>query len=211
MLHGHMHIARERRVLALGAHPDDIEAGAGGLVARLVATGAPVTMVVSSIPNRYPDRLAEARAGAARLGAELVLLRDDAASRVEDVSMHALVARLEEVVERVRPDLVITHGASDTHWDHFLVHRASLSAIRRTRCDVVLYDAGPPLAPSRGLRGGLFVDIEDVLGTKLAALAEHRSQFTAAAIEGRREAARAVGAMCGLRYAEVYEPLRMYA
>jgi len=204
-----MHIARERRVLALGAHPDDIEAGAGGLVAKLVAAGAPVTMVVSSIPNRYPDRLAEARAGAARLGAELVLLREDAASRVEDLPMHELVARLEDVVERVQPDLVITHGASDTHWDHFLVHRASLSAIRRTRCDVVLYDAGPPLTGR--LRGGLFVDIEDVLGTKLAALAEHRSQFTATAIEGRREAARAVGAMCGLRYAEVYEPLRLYA
>lgn len=196
-------------MLALGAHPDDIEAGAGGLVARLVAVGAPVTMVVSSIPNRYPDRLAEARAGAARLGAELVLLREDAASRVEELPMHELVARFEEVVERVQPDLVITHGASDTHWDHFLVHRASLSAIRRTHCDVVLYDAGPPLTGR--LRGGLFVDIEGVLETKLAAIAEHRSQFSAAAVEGRRDAARAVGALCGLRYAEVYEPLRLYA
>mgnify|MGYP001550570847 CR=1 FL=1 len=204
-----MHIAPERRVLAFGAHPDDLEAGAGGLIARLVAAGAPVTMAVSSIPNRYPERLAEARAGAARLGAELVMLRDDAASRVEDRPMHELVARLEEIVERVMPDLVITHGASDTHWDHFLVHRASLSAIRRTRCDVVMYDAGPPLTAR--LRGGLYVDIEAVIETKLAAIAEHRSQFSAAAVEGRREAARAIGAMCGLRYAEVYEPLRMYA
>lgn len=209
MLHVRMHIARERRVLAFGAHPDDIEAGAGGLVAKLTAAGAQVTMAVSSIPNRYPERLAEARAGAARLGATLVLLRDDAASRVEDPPMHELVARLEQIVERVAPDLVITHGASDTHWDHFLVHRASLSAIRRTRCDVLLYDAGPPLTGR--LRGGVFVDIADVLDVKLAAVAEHRSQFTAAAVEGRREAARATGALCGLHYAEVYEPLRIYA
>ena len=75
----------------------------------------------------------------------------------------------------------------------------------------MLYDAGPPLADPRGLRGGVFVDIEGVLEVKLAAVAEHRSQFTAAAVEGRRDAARAVGALCGLRYAEVYEPLRLYA
>jgi LmbE family N-acetylglucosaminyl deacetylase len=204
-----MHIAGDRRVLAFGAHPDDIEAGAGGLVARFAAAGARPTMVVTSIPNRYPDRLGEARAGAAALGADLVLLRDDAASRVEDYEMHELVRRYEEVIARVSPDLVIAHGPSDTHWDHFLVHRATLAALRRTRCDVVLYDAGPPIG-SR-LRTGLFVDIEPVLDTKLAAVAAHVTQFSAAAVEGRREAARAAGALCGLRYAEVFEPQRLYA
>ncbi|HSN29997.1 MAG TPA: PIG-L deacetylase family protein [Kofleriaceae bacterium] len=204
-----MHIARDRRVLAFGAHPDDIEAGAGGLVARFAAAGAHPTMVVTSIPNRYPDRLVEARAGAEALGAELVLLRDDAASRVEDYEMHDLVRRYEEVIARVAPDLVITHGPSDTHWDHFLVHRATLAALRRTRCDVVLYDAGPPIG-SR-LRTGLYIDIEPVLEKKLAAVAAHATQFSAAAVEGRRDAARATGALCGLRFAEVFEPQRLYA
>lgn len=204
-----MHIARDRRVLAFGAHPDDIEAGAGGLVARFAAAGARPTIVVTSIPNRYPERLGEARAGAAALGADLVLLCEDTSSRVEDYEMHELVRRYEEVIARVSPDLVITHGPSDTHWDHFLVHRATLAALRRTRCDVVLYEAGPPIG-SR-LRSGLFVDIEPVLDKKLAAVSAHASQFSAAAVEGRRDAARAMGALCGLRYAEVFEPQRLYA
>lgn len=204
-----MHIARDRRVLAFGAHPDDIEAGAGGLVARFAAAGARPTMVVTSIPNRYPERLGEARAGAAALGADVLLLRDDIASRVEDYEMHELVRRYEEIIARVGPDVVITHGPSDTHWDHFLVHRATLAALRRTRCDVLLYDAGPPIG-SR-LRTGLFIDIEPVLDRKLAAVAAHASQFSAPAVEGRREAARAAGALCGLHYAEVFEPQRLYA
>src|SRR4051812_1747619 len=122
-----------RRVLAFGAHPDDIEAGAGGLVAKLVAAGAHVTMVVTSIPNRFEQRIAEARAAAGVLGAELVLLRDDAASRVEDYAMSEIVERFDSIVDRVQPDLVISHGADDTHWDHYLVHRAVVSAMRRQR------------------------------------------------------------------------------
>jgi LmbE family N-acetylglucosaminyl deacetylase len=204
-----MLISADRRVLAIGAHPDDIEAGAGGLVARFSKAGARPTMLVTSIPNRYPERLGEAQGGAAKLGAELVILDDSKLTRVEDYPMHALVQRYEEVIVRVRPELVIVHGPSDTHWDHFLVHRAALAALRRTRCDVVLYDAGPPVGKQRS--SGLYIDIASVLETKLAAVAEHRSQFTEAAVEGRRAAARAIGASCGLEYAEAFEPLRLFA
>ena len=47
------------RVLAFGAHPDDIEVGAGGLLARL-ALQADVTIAVVSIPNEVEQRRAEA-------------------------------------------------------------------------------------------------------------------------------------------------------
>ena len=45
----------------------------------------------------------------------------------------------------VRPDLVITHSANDLHWDHGLVNRATVSALRRTPCDLLAYLSSPEM------------------------------------------------------------------
>src|SRR5262245_63321082 len=127
------------RVLAIGAHPDDVELGAGGLVARLAAQGAQVTLAVVSIPTLRDQRLAEAAASAQILGARLCVLYQERSCRVEDVPMHELVRRFDSLVGDVQPDLVITHSASDLHWDHGLVHRATISALRRTPCDLLAF------------------------------------------------------------------------
>lgn len=202
-----MSIEGARSVLAFGAHPDDLEAGAGGLLAKLAAAGAHVTMVITSIPNRFEQRIEEARAGAAALGAELVLLRDDAASRVEDYAMWELVERYDAIVDRVNPDLVISHGAEDTHWDHLLVHRAVVSALRRQRANLIAYSAGSAPAATMGT---CFADITQHIDVKVAALGKHATQFSAAKVEAMRDRARAAGASCGVGYAEVFTPLRIY-
>src|SRR5213076_1301894 len=53
---------RGGRVLAFGAHPDDLEVGAGGLLARLSEQGAEVTLAIVSIPNNTAERRVEAKA-----------------------------------------------------------------------------------------------------------------------------------------------------
>ena len=67
------------RVLAFGAHPDDLEVGAGGLLARLADEGAEVTLAVVSIPSNAEQRKAEAHAGADVLDAELFILYEEQA------------------------------------------------------------------------------------------------------------------------------------
>ncbi|MCW5806433.1 MAG: PIG-L family deacetylase [Deltaproteobacteria bacterium] len=205
-------VERTRRTLAIGAHPDDLEVGAGGLLARLARTGE-VTMVIASVPNRFEERLAEAREGARRLGAELVVLEEGRASRVDEQPVHALVSRLEELLAQRAPDLVLAHGARDLHADHTFVHRATIAALgtTRTRCDVLAYGASPDLAAIPRAHGPCFADISDTIEVKLAAIAAHASQFpTADAIESRRDHARAAGRLCGATYAEPFELHRLY-
>jgi len=203
-----MRLDHVRKAVAFGAHPDDVEVGAGGLVAKLVAAGASVTIVVGSIPNRHAIRKAEAIAAAAQLGAALVLPPGDSESRLDDVPMHALVARFERELDAIQPDLVIVHGASDSHWDHTLIHRAVLAALRRAGCDILAYatrlPAGaPPPAPT------CIVDITAVIDRKLAAIAEHASQFPAGFVEKRRDLAHALGIAHGVELAEVFQALRI--
>ena len=197
------------RVLAFGAHPDDVEVGAGGLLARLAAQGAEVTIAIVSIPSNSQIRLDEAHAGAEVLDADLFVLYDEKPCRVEDIAMHELVRRFDNIVGDVRPDLVITHSANDLHWDHGLVNRATVSALRRTPCDLLAYLSSPEMnAQSRSL-GNCFADLTGYVDTKLAAIACHKSQLHHLDLESSRDLARAMGRISGYEYAECYEALRM--
>ena len=197
------------RVLAFGAHPDDLEVGAGGLLARLAAEGAKVTMAVVSIPNNAEQRKAEAMAGADVIDADLFILYEDKPCRVEDIPMHELVRRFDTIVGDTRPDLVITHSAHDLHWDHGLVNRATVSALRRTPCDLLAYLSSPEMnAQSRSL-GQCFADISSTMERKIAAISAHRSQLAKLDLDSSRDLARAMGRISGYRYAESYEALRV--
>jgi N-acetylglucosamine malate deacetylase 1 len=201
---------RGGRVLAFGAHPDDLEVGAGGLLARLSDEGAHITMAVVSIPNLPEQRRAEAEAGARVLGAsDLFILQGERACRVEDIPMHELVRRFDQLVNDLRPDLVITHSAHDLHWDHGLVNRATVSSLRRTPCDLLAFLSSPEMnAQSRSLGQG-FADISDTIDRKLEAISAHRSQLPRLDLDSSRDLARAMGRISGFAYAEAYEVLRL--
>jgi N-acetylglucosamine malate deacetylase 1 len=197
------------RVIAFGAHPDDLEVGAGGLLARLANEGAEVTLTVISVPNRISERLAEAEAGARALGARLVVLYPERQCRVEDIPMHELVGRFDTLVADFRPDLVITHSHNDLHWDHGLVNRATVSSLRRTPCDLLAFLSSPEMnAQTRGF-GQCFADISGYIDTKIGAISCHKSQLPKLDVESSRDLARAMGRISGFDYAEAYEVLRV--
>jgi LmbE family N-acetylglucosaminyl deacetylase len=199
------------RVLAIGAHPDDIELGAGGLLARLARAGARVVMAVCSVPTQAEERIAEARRGAELIGAELVTVCGLEPVRVEDVPMHRIVARLDEIVARERPGLVLTHSIRDVHWDHQLVHNATISSLRRTPCDLLAFTSTPDLNAASHFLGECFADISETIDVKLAAVAAHATQTLkgSANLESCRDLARALGRLSGVTYAEAYEVLRL--
>jgi len=203
------------RVLALGAHPDDIELGAGGLLARLARAGARVVMAVASVPGPTPahveERYAEAKRAAELIGAQLILVCGLEPVRVEDVPMHKLVGKLDSIVADERPQLVLTHSVRDVHFDHQLVHHATVSALRRTPCDLLAFTSTPELNASSNYLGECFADITDTLEVKLAAVAAHASQVAKKSVdvESCRDLARALGRIGGMQYAEAYEVKRL--
>lgn len=197
------------RVLAFGAHPDDVEVGAGGLLARLSAEGADVTIAVVSVPNDSARRKQEARAAAKVIDAELVVAYDDREARVEDIPMHELVRRFDMIVGDIRPDLVITHSAHDLHWDHGLVNRATVSALRRTPCDLLAFLSSPEMNAQARAIGNCFADITGYVDKKVEAIACHGSQLPKLDLESSRDLARAMGRISGYEYAEAFEVLRV--
>jgi N-acetylglucosamine malate deacetylase 1 len=204
-------VAPATRVLAFGAHPDDVELGAGGLLARLTRSGARVTIAVASVPTLEEDRVSEAQRGAKILGAESCIMLGNEPTRLDHIPMHKLVKRFDEVVQATSPDLVLTHSDRDVHWDHRTVHRATVAALRRTACDVLTYSSSSSeLTASPHFHGQAYADISDTLETKLEALEAHASQVARHSIQVDfyRDLARLLGRMCGVEYAESFEVLR---
>lgn len=205
------HAGATTRVVAFGAHPDDLEVGAGGLLARLASQGVQVLATVVSLPSLIAERTKEAARGAAILGAKLRILNPDSKCRVEDIPMHQIVAQMDSLINDVRPDLVITHSAHDLHWDHSLVNRATMSALRRWPCNLLAYVSSYEMNAQNSTRtvGQCFADISDTIDRKVEAIAAHETQLVRMDLESTRDLARAMGRLAGVQYAEAYEVLRL--
>ena len=205
------HAGSATRVVAFGAHPDDLEVGAGGLLARLSAQGVQVMAAVVSLPSLIAERTKEALRGAAILGAKLAILNPDKSCRVEDLPMHQIVAQMDTLIADYKPDLVITHSAHDLHWDHSLVNRATVSALRRWPCNLLAYVSSYEMNAQNSTRtvGQCFADITETIERKVAAIAAHETQLPKMDLDSTRDLARAMGRLAGVQYAEAYEVLRL--
>lgn len=229
-----------KRVLAIGAHPDDVEFFAGATVARLARQGAHVALCVCTDGGRggrgLDDaagvrRTEQARAAAVIGAAEWSWLgHPDGALD----SGEPLRGELVREIRRVRPELVLAHDPRTLwtpvgsithpgHSDHRAAGQATLDAIYPRSASPNFYAeqlAGPgALAPWYPREVWLFdtsqpdlrADAGEHFDAKLAALRAHASQEETGA-GGLLEAARAIGRHFGSgeRPAEAFVRLRLY-
>jgi LmbE family N-acetylglucosaminyl deacetylase len=192
-----------RTVLAVGAHPDDIELGIGGTLALLSRAGVEVVTAIVSVPADYDTRVAEARDSAAILGCKLRVLMSGC-RRLEDLKNYELVGMLDALVREVRPAAVLTHGSTDFHRDHVQVHHATVSAQRIAPFDLYCYVPTMTRPVPVPFEPNAYVDISGTIDVKLAAIAAHKSQFYSRgmAFDFYRDIARVTGRMVGVEYAE---------
>jgi len=185
-------------VLAVGAHPDDVEIACGGALAKLAAQGHGVGIVDLTDGEPTPlsagpeVRLAEARRAAEVLGVQERVTLDLPNRRLFD-TFEARVA-LAKQFRKFRPRLVIGLGgktptASPDHYQASLIVEAAVFYAKLTKWDEH-FDGLPAFTVPRRLecflgfhrhwpadRGTMVIDIGDTLEKKLSAIACYQSQF----------------------------------
>ena len=195
------------RVLAVGAHPDDVEIGCAATLLRHRAQGHPVSVLTLSrgqVGGTTEQRRSEAVSAAVGMSAEL-LMADLPDTRLEDA--HEMVGLIEGVIAATAPTTVYVHSEHDNHQDHRAVHRATVIAARRVQ-QLFCYQSPSSrngFAPTR------FVPVDATIDDKVAILAKYRSQSTRHYLEpdlviatGRYWARQLPHA----RYAEPFEVIR---
>ena len=198
-------------VLAIGAHPDDVELAAGGMAARWSRTGSRVVIAVVTVPSDYARRRREAERAAGILDCELRVLAEGGQRRIEDLKPDDLVSLLDEQIRQLSPAVVLVHGASDTHHDHVLVHDAAVSCQRLQQFDCFSYHPNFCRPVPVRFEPHVYVDISATIEMKMAAIDAHESQFAERGIRTDifREIAQLTGRFVGVPYAEGLEINRM--
>jgi LmbE family N-acetylglucosaminyl deacetylase len=199
-------------ILAIGAHPDDIEFGCGGSLIKYTRKGHRLSLLVMTGGSRGGPadvRMTEQAASQAILGAQEIFW-----GGFDDTHLTVgidMIRKIETVIESVRPEFIFCNFPDDTHQDHRHLAQAIMSATRYIR-NVLFYE-GPT---TQNFNPQVYVDIADTLEAKLDALRAHRSQVMKTNIEDlsiievARSSANFRGIQGRVKYAEAFHSLRLF-
>ena len=174
---------RAERLLVLAPHPDDEVIGCGGVVFQHLRDGRQVRVAVATdgveaAPDEdrdaYRARREEESQRALNAAFDFFRFPDRALEQHFD----DLGARLRDVLDQFRPDLILVPGAIEIHPDHVALARCFCELIQRDPslfadlavARVAFYEVGQPLRPN------VLVDITGVAAAKYDAIAAHSSQ-----------------------------------
>jgi len=169
------------RILAIGAHPDDVELGCGGALALFKKKGHEVNVLVLTRGEASGDpaiRENECKLSAATIGIDQLMYGNLVDTRITDGI--DTIKTIQNTIDTIGPDFVFTHSSKDSHQDHRNTHLASMSAARRVG-RVLLYESPAAL---RDFSPQVFIDISSTMKLKLKAVAAFNSQAAKAYMNG---------------------------
>ena len=204
-----------RTILIFGAHPDDIEIGMGGTVAKLAGNGYDVKLIIATLPNFVETDTKEARRHEAIMSAKTMSCQPPDfldLSPDEMVFSRKFVTRIDELVRKTKPEAIFTQWIGDSHQDHQSLTRTVLAASRDST-DIYMYETTIPGGITESaFRPQLYVDISNTLSIKSQALDCFTSQkircgdLWIEAVIGRSSYR---GYQMNTRYAEAFEVIRI--
>ena len=193
-------------VLAIGAHPDDIELGCGAALLAHRRAGHAVTMLVMTAglgPAEQRARPEEQEEAAALLQAGLVW------GGFEDGRVPPdgpTIQVIEDTITRTGAEVIYTHAAGDSHQDHRAVATATAAAARWAQ-RVLCFESPTTL----GFSPTHFVDVDGLVEAKLGLIRAHLSQVMKNGLvdlEAVEAQARFRGFQARVRHAEAFEATR---
>lgn len=222
------------RVLCIAAHADDEVLGCGGTLARLAMEGHETYIAIfgEGITSRYKERdkadfslveQLQRRIGevAQQLGAKEHFIHTLPDNRFDTVPTLDVVKLIEELVTRIKPQVIYTHHGGDLNVDHVVLHRATLTATRpmKGQCvkQVYAYEVASStewafLQFAPAFHPNTFVDISDTLELKIQAMETYESEARLFPHPRSPDALRAIarrhGSVVGLGAAEVFQLIR---
>ena len=217
---------RHYDVLSIGAHPDDVEVGTGGVLIDLSNRGNKCGIVIMTLGEMGTGGTAEIRekevhAAADILGADVLARFDWGDTRLEDSYDHRL--ELAKIIRATRPQILLTpyphvgHGRRQSHPDHvasgvITLNAANLAALKKVdipgkphRVTRIFHYFLPP-----GVTPSFVVDITDYFDRWIEALSAHKSQFlnpekSADYIEHLQSMARSYGMQARCKYGQGFK------
>lgn len=222
------------KVLIVAAHPDDEVLGCGGTIARLAKDGHEIYIALlgEGITSRYKKREetekrlieelhARSRDVARCLSAKDVLLFSFPDNRLDTVPLLDIVKMVENLIDKLQPDVIYTHHGGDLNIDHQIAHRAVLTAARPLKnCPVKeIYAFEVPSSTEwafgqfqQAFQPNVFVDISATLETKIQAMGLYESEARPFPHPRSPEALRAIahrwGSVAGVEAAEAFQLIR---
>lgn len=210
------------RVLAVGAHPDDVELGIGATLAKMSHAGDEVLILDLTSGEPTPFGSVKTRRAESDRAAELIgakeRIRLDLPNRELTDSIEARRA-VAEVYRAVRPDMILTQAGPDYHPDHISASSICWKARFDAKLTKSTMTGEPYWAPflihflashmPRALEPSFVLDISDEFAIKRKLIQIYASQFKAAKREEMmldkiESIARHYGALVGVRYGEPF-------
>jgi LmbE family N-acetylglucosaminyl deacetylase len=222
------------RILIIAAHPDDEVLGAGGTIARMVKEHHEVYIAImgEGITSRYQlrenaevDRVEslhkQCREAAKILGSNEIFFYNLPDNRFDTVPLLDIVKIVEDLIERISPNVIYTHHGGDLNMDHTILNRAVITATRPIKKQQVkeIYAFEVPSSTEwafnctePNFRPNIFVDISNTLAIKIKALSCYESEVRAFPHPRSTEALQAIakrwGSVVGHEAAEAFELMR---
>ena len=165
-----------KNVLAIGAHPDDIEFSCLGLLYKLHKQGSQVNVFIASNgssgdPSSSAIRISESRLALSCINPNFIF---NNTSGVNHSDFESISNKVRQLLLDIKPDLILVHSQHDTHQEHRFLRDMVITATRRIPCTILSYKS---VSVTASYEENFFVDISDEFDLKLESILQHSSQL----------------------------------